>query len=88
MYGTEEHREAVRRMGEAAKYAEAAETEVASLRVDLCEDEPDTTAKARGLLRNAQLKLASALADLDKAVVELPTPAARSTVQIHLLEGS
>lgn len=75
MYGTDEHRAAVRRIGVVTRELSAQYDAVASLHNDLMQDELATTQEARFYLRSARVQVKAAILACDKAVAMLPTPA-------------
>lgn len=81
MYGTDEHRHALRRIGDATRELETERECLAGLRTDLHDDDATATADARDALREAQQLIGRALAALDKAATSLPTPVARLSAE-------
>ena len=77
MYGPDEHRGAIRRIGEIARDAERSREPIQYLRDDLRDDAHDETQAARDHLANASRLLGQALAAFDNAVAALPTPVAQ-----------
>jgi hypothetical protein len=77
MYGRDEHRDALRTLGDIAKRLDTIADEVAFLVNDLQDDDAAGTTKARAYLTTATQRIASALGQCDLAVQHLPTPVAR-----------
>lgn len=73
----EDYANAVRRLTDAAREAEQIRESLAYLRNDLQDDDADGTHGARFAIRAASENLGAALAALDNAVTDLPTPLAR-----------
>lgn len=72
MYGRDEHRDALKRIGVAARDVETLRDSLAGLRADLDDDGVDPQH-----LREASKLLGSVLAALDNQATDLPTPLAR-----------
>jgi hypothetical protein len=78
MYGRDEHRYALRRIGDATRELEGVREQIDSLIHDLREDTPDGEAEmAIGYLFTTRIRVSSALGQCDLAVAKLPTPVAR-----------
>jgi hypothetical protein len=77
MYGRDEHRYALRRIGDITSDLDAAGAKLDHLIADLLDDDAAETTKARAYLTTATQRIASALGQCDLAVQHLPTPVAR-----------
>jgi cell division FtsZ-interacting protein ZapD len=78
MYGRDEHRYALRRIGDATRELEGVREQLDSLTRDLVEDDTDGRAvRSLDYLATARLRVSSALGQCDLAVQHLPTPVAR-----------
>jgi phage host-nuclease inhibitor protein Gam len=77
MYGRDEHRYALRRIGDVTRELDRLADAVSALVDDLQDDDAAGTTKARGYLTTATQRIASALGQCDLAVQHLPTPVAR-----------
>jgi hypothetical protein len=78
MYGRDEHRYALRRIGDATRELEGVREQLDSLLHDLSDDDEDGRAlTARAYLRTSYQRVSSALGQCDLAVQHLPTPVAR-----------
>jgi hypothetical protein len=77
MYGRDEHRYALRRIGDATRELEGVREQIDSLMHDLRDDTDGEAAKAIAYLFTARMRVSSALGQCDLAVEKLPTPVAR-----------
>jgi hypothetical protein len=78
MYGREEHRYALRRIGDATRELEGVLRQLDALMDDLREDDTDgKTACTLAYLSTAGMRVSSALGQCALAVQHLPTPVAR-----------
>lgn len=76
MYGPDEHRGALKRLGAIARDVEHARELIQGLRDDLRDDSHDETQTSRDELAGASRALGAALAAFDSAATSLPTPVA------------
>jgi hypothetical protein len=78
MYGRDEHRYALRRIGDVTRELEGVREQLDSLVRDLRQDDDDgKVGKAIAYLLTSHQRVASALGQCDLAVQHLPTPVAR-----------